>query len=98
MRRFGRVLAAAALAAGGFASVLTAGTPASATGTGSAGGGYDIVLVDLSGNEVPIFVNISPTLTANLCGVDISVINALVTDKDRANCPNQGRYAKAKKH
>lgn len=97
MRRFGKSLAALTLAIGGIAGGLAAAAPASA---GVSGGGdrYDIVLVDLSGNEIPIFVNISDVLTANLCGVDVDVITALNDDDDRANCPNQGRTAKAKKH
>jgi len=98
MSRFGRNLAALTLAAGGaLATVLGASSPAVATG------GYDIVLVQkdvLSGNtiEVPIFVNISPSLAANLCGVNIDVITVLTDDDQRANCPNQGRNAKVKKH
>lgn len=99
MRRFGKAVAALTLATGGaLAAVMGAAGPATA-----GGGGYDIVLVQkdvLTGNtvEVPIFVNISPELTANLCGVDVDVITALNDDDDRANCPNQGRNAKAKKH
>jgi hypothetical protein len=98
MKRFGRNMAALTLAAGGaLATVLGAAAPANATG------GYDIVVIQkdiLSGNEieVPIFVNISPSLAANLCGVQIDVITALTDDDQRANCPNQGRTAKAKKH
>jgi hypothetical protein len=98
MRRFGKSVAALTLAAGGaLATVLGAAAPA------NAGGGYDIVLVQkdiLSGNtiEVPLFVNISPSLAANLCGVNIDVITALTDDDQRTNCPNQGRNAKVKKH
>ena len=98
MRRFGKSMAALTLAAGGaLATVLGAAGPA------AAGGGYDIVLVQkdvLTGNsiEVPVFVNISPDVAANLCGVNIDVITALTDDDQRANCPNQGRTAKAKKH
>lgn len=94
MRRFGRTLAALTLAVGGFVGAVAGGVPASAGG----GDKYDIVLVDLSGNEIPIIVNISPTLTATLCGVNISVINALTDEDDRAACPGKGTHHKAKKH
>jgi hypothetical protein len=95
MRKIGKTLAALTLATSALALGVVGGTPAMA---GSDGVKYDIVLIELSGIEVPVYVNISPELTANLCGVDISLITALTHDSDRANCPNQGRTAKAKKH
>jgi hypothetical protein len=83
MRRFGVKLAALTLATGGgLAAVLGASAPASAGGSGL----VNIYAGDIASDNV-VNANISPTVAAVLCGIDVNVINNVVLEKnDKTDC------------
>ena len=83
MRRFSSVVAGLA-----FAGVATLGG-LSVAGPASAGGGplVDVTVEDiLSGNEIKILNDVTLSVAAVACGIDVNVLSAVLTGSEQAKC------------